>query len=60
MGKELSKNDIVREVRGNSRLRVQVDAELDLEDLVRLLRRIFLGDAADDVIRAAASALYRD
>ncbi|MFB7381304.1 hypothetical protein ACFC26_18060 [Kitasatospora purpeofusca] len=60
MGRELSKNDIVRQVRSDSRIRVQVEAEVSLDDVVRLLRRLFLGDAAADAIEAAAYALYHD
>ncbi|MEV0189691.1 hypothetical protein AB0I39_14280 [Kitasatospora purpeofusca] len=60
MGKELSKNDIVRQVRGDSRIRAQVEVEVSLDDVVRLLRRLFLGDATADAIEAAAHALYRD
>ncbi|CAN3984535.1 hypothetical protein WN990_25840 [Kitasatospora purpeofusca] len=60
MGRELSKNDIVRQVRSDSRIRVQVEAEVSLDDVVRLLRRLFLGDAAADAIEAAAYTLYRD
>ncbi|MFE6747933.1 hypothetical protein ACFVGM_18935 [Kitasatospora purpeofusca] len=60
MGKELSKNDIVRQVRGDSRIRAQVEVEVSLDDVVRLLRRLFLGDATADAIEAAAYALYRD
>ncbi|MCX4756329.1 hypothetical protein [Kitasatospora purpeofusca] len=60
MGRELSKNDIVRQVRSDSRIRVQVEAEVSLDDVVRLLRRLFLGDAAADAVEAAAYTLYRD
>ncbi|MFJ4670340.1 hypothetical protein [Kitasatospora purpeofusca] len=62
MGRELSKNDIVRQVRSDSRIRVQVEAEaeLSLDDVVRLLRRLFLGAAAADAIEAAAFTLYHD
>ncbi|MFD7415965.1 hypothetical protein ACFVZ3_26225 [Kitasatospora purpeofusca] len=60
MGRELSKNDIVRQVRSDSRIRVQVEAEVSLDDVVRLLRRLFLGDAAADAIEAAAFTLYHD
>ncbi|MFJ4093223.1 hypothetical protein ACIPYS_16730 [Kitasatospora sp. NPDC089913] len=62
MGKELSKNDIVRKAQSDSRIRakLEVGVDMSLDDVVRLLRQFFLGDATADTIEAAAHALYHD